>query len=363
MVAWAALRHIGDDPTQGESMSNSAAAPRALRAGRVVRRIAGRVARNPRAAAMVLVLFVASRSPGDASDRFCPDDFSVDHLVLPSAGAPGIDVAEFWMFRPEPASQGEDPSAGSGRLAGDAAAPDFAFVLLAGQNQDAREYLRADSGWWDVARRRGAGVVAVRFVSPDSILRAGGGYFDAGRGSGGLLVGALDRAGLGMARLALFGFSGGAHFVDSFALRYPDRVAAWCAYSARWWLGPEMAVRGARGSDSGARPLPPGIVACGERDEDRIQASLSHYQALRRLGHPVLWLRVAGAGHQLSGRIEAFARDFFDAALDAPSADPALADISTRQLLTENNRTSDPSLITQLPCKRLHSAWCSLHSP
>lgn len=344
-------------------MSNSAAAPRALRAGRVVRRIAGRVARNPRAAAMVLVLFVASRSPGDASDRICPDDFVGDHVVLSGAGISGIDSSEFWIYRPRQARQDDGAGSGPRRSAGDAVAPAVAFVLLSGQNQDAREYLRADSGWWDVARRRGAAVVAVRFVSPDSILRAGGGYFDAGRGSGGLLVGALDRAGLGMARLALFGFSGGAHFVDSFALRYPDRVAAWCAYSARWWLGPEMAVRGARGSDSGARPLPPGIVACGERDEDRIQASLSHYQALRRLGHPVLWLRVAGAGHQLSGRIETFARDFLEAALDAPSDDPALADISTRQLLTADHRVSDPSLITQMPCKRLHSAWCALHSP
>ena len=36
----------------------------------------------------------------------------------------------------------------------------------------------------------------------------------------------------------------------------PERVLAWCAYSASWWDEPQVA----------ARNFPPGIVACGEED-------------------------------------------------------------------------------------------------
>ncbi|HPA18502.1 MAG TPA: hypothetical protein PLU30_12200 [Verrucomicrobiae bacterium] len=204
-----------------------------------------------------------------------------------------------------------------------------------------------------MARRRGAALVAAHLTSPDDALRSGRGYFDASLGSGALLVEALNRAALPRARLVLFGFSGGAHFVDSFSRLCPERVAAWCAYSAGWWSLPAAP----RGS------TPPGIIACGERDESRIQASLRHYQRLRRLGYPVLWVRLAGASHQLSGRMEAFARDFFEAALDDRAADAAFADISTRRLVPASAGPMDPALITQLPCKRLYSAWCALHSP
>lgn len=342
-------------------MSNGGAAPCFSRAVKVVWGLSSLRARCLRAAGAGSLLLIASLSPADPAERFCRGDFTVDHLVLPTTGVSGIDRAEFWIFRPEHARQCEGEGVGSRRLARDAAPATVALVLLPGQNQDAREYLGVDSGWWEVARRRRAALVAVRFVSPDAILLAGGGYFDAGQGSGTLLIEALRRGGLGEARLALFGFSGGAHFVDSFALRYPDRVAAWCAYSARWWIEPETVHRQDGRAEAREGSLPPGIIACGERDEGRIQASLAHYQALRRVGHPVLWLRLAGAGHQLSARIEAFARDFFEAAMDG--TDPVLADISTRQLLTSNGRAADPSLVTQLPCKRLHSAWCTLHSP
>ncbi|MDD4017067.1 MAG: hypothetical protein PHV28_03895 [Kiritimatiellae bacterium] len=152
--------------------------------------------------------------------------------------------------------------------------------------------------------------------------------------------------------LLLYGFSGGAHFAARFAEWKPERVAAWCAYSAGWWDEPKT-------SDN----MPPGIVACGEAD-GRLGASLSYFKQGRAAGKPWLWIGVPGNGHSPDGRVEAFVRDYFSAVLDGMATGGVKTglwvDVETKTKASEEVLRFHPTGIGWLPDAGLFSAWQSL---
>jgi pimeloyl-ACP methyl ester carboxylesterase len=181
--------------------------------------------------------------------------------------------------------------------------PSAVLVLAPGCNGDGGA-MTADAAWQTFASEHALMLAGLSFASETAALHDGTGYYYAAKGSGRCLLDALDRLTGKPLPVLLYGFSGGAHFAARFAEWRPERVAAWCAYSAGWWDEPLPSAI-----------TPPGIVACGEED-GRLGASLSYFKQGRAVGRPWLWIGVPGNGHVQDGRVAAFARNYFAAVLD-----------------------------------------------
>lgn len=222
------------------------------------------------------------------------------------------------------------------------------LILCPGQNGDGGEFL-ADAEWSEFCRRNRLALVVPHFVSPDEDLKSGRGYFVAERGSGKMLVGALEEAGLGGLPLMIFGFSGGAHFAMSFAAFAPDRVAAFCAYSFAWWSPPP------------AELICPALIACGQFDGLRYGSSFAYFQAGRRLGKPWTWASVAEQDHAPDEELEGFVREYFQSILGQSPRDWATVDnvLGTRVEPTIGNRL----MTSALPCESLVALWRKIHHP
>lgn len=229
--------------------------------------------------------------------------------------------------------------------------PAAVLVLAPGCNGNGKA-LVASHVWQAFAQERNLALVGFSFVSESDDLHNGRGYYYADNGSGRLLLDALDRLFGTKQRIMLYGFSGGAHFVSRFAEWKPERVAAWCSYSAGWWDEPKP-----------SEVMPPGIVACGEEDE-RLGASLSYFKQGRAAGKPWLWIGVLGNGHSPEGRVEAFVRDYFSAVLDGMAAGGGQTglwvDVETGTIADEKIRKIHPTGTGWLPDAGLFSAWQSL---
>lgn len=196
-------------------------------------------------------------------------------------------------------------------------------------------------------------LVGLSFASETTALHGETGYYYAGKGSGKLLLDALDRLTGKPLPVLLYGFSGGAHFTARFVEWKPERVAAWCAYSAAWWDVPAPSIC-----------QPPGIVACGEVD-GRLGASLFYFKAGRAVGRPWLWVGVPESGHVQDSRVEAFARDYFVAIIGMekrPSNEPqgGWVDIEDKTVATETPPFDQPTTTGWLPDMRLFQKWKAL---
>ena len=181
--------------------------------------------------------------------------------------------------------------------------PVATLVLAPGSNGDG-EGMTTDAHWIRFAENKRLMLVGLAFASSTDALHDGTGYYYASKGSGKLLLDALDRLTGKPLPVLLYGFSGGAHFTARFAEWKPERVTAWCAYSAGWWDTPVP---------SSSHPF--GIIACGESD-GRLGASLFYFKAGRAVGRPWLWVGVPGSAHVQDARVAAFARDAFAVVLD-----------------------------------------------
>ena len=154
--------------------------------------------------------------------------------------------------------------------------------------------------------------------------------------------------------ILLYGFSGGAHFTARFVEWKPERVIAWCAYSAGWWDEPVP-----------SSIMPPGIVACGESDE-RLGASLIYFKQGRATGKPWLWIGVPNNGHSPDRRIESFVRDYFVAILEnSEKPDPMRTglwvDVDKRSAAEMYVIRQYPSITGWLPDAKLLDIWQSLN--
>lgn len=233
--------------------------------------------------------------------------------------------------------------------------PTAVLVLAPGCNGNGAG-LVADPVWQSFARQNHLGLVGIAFASEPQDLHNGKGYYYAGNGSGTLLLQGLNTIFGRELPVLLYGFSGGAHFVSRFVEWKPERIVAWCAYSAGWWDEPKP-----------AGIVPPGIVACGESDE-RLGASLIYFKQGRAAGKPWLWIGLPHGGHSPDTRIEAFTRDYFAVILESRK-NAGLAklgiwiDIDQRVAADNNMAERYPTVTAWLPDAALLANWRSLNEP
>lgn len=217
-------------------------------------------------------------------------------------------------------------------------------VLCPGLNGNGESFLRRDE-WRQFARSHNLGLVALSFASPNEFLNEKGrGYYYASKGSGQVLLDGIRKIYGSDLPVLLYGFSAGAHFTSRFAEWKPERVLAWCAYSAAWWDIPKEAAVN-----------PPGIVACGN-DDFRKKASFAYFKQGRSAGKPWLWINISKMGHSMAPQLETFARHYFSAVIDA-SLHPDSSD-GGLWIDVDNKKSQDsPPLTGWLPDKKLFDEW------
>lgn len=88
----------------------------------------------------------------------------------------------------------------------------------------------------DFAKRNNLGVIALNYSSSEEDLYQNRkGYYRLEQGSRQVLLNEIKRVYGKDLSIVLYGFSGGAQFVSRFVDWCPDRIIAWCAYSAQFW--------------------------------------------------------------------------------------------------------------------------------
>lgn len=181
------------------------------------------------------------------------------------------------------------------------------ILLCPGQNGDGRAWFD-QPGWHALAEAGGAKLEGLNYRSPENELtpESRKGYYYPESGSHGRLIREMSKKHGADFRLALFGYSGGAHFAHRFVHAYPERVAVWCAYSAGWWdepPTPKLKSGNEKGKNVSDYFFPPGLILCGA-DDPRRAASADYFLACRRNGLPVCWAEIPNSGHEVtdSGR-------------------------------------------------------------
>jgi len=240
---------------------------------------------------------------------------------------PGLDVAEVSFYQPH-----DEPRA--------------ILVLCPGENGNGRELIKR-AEWRSFAEKEHLLLVGIHFESPHDLLFLGKGYFYAEQGSGNLLLKAIDNVCKKTLPILMYGSSGGAHFVSSFANWHSERVIAWCAYSAGWWEPPHTNVT-----------TNCGIIACGEADGVRYDASLAYFRQGRALGKHWTWVSLMDAGHEWSPALEAFSRFYFAAVVNQ-QAKGIWYDVMKKTSC--NGYPAHPTLAVWLPNADVAKVWCSLH--
>jgi len=228
--------------------------------------------------------------------------------------------------------------------------PIACLVMCPGVNGNGEYYLshkdlQAFADHYQVA------LIGLSFASDESTLHDFKGYYCASLGSGKLLLDAIDQHVSNGVPLLLYGFSGGAHFVSTFQESYPQRVMAWCAYTAFWWEEPKANTF-----------TPPGIVACGKLDLARYASSFEYFQQGRRLGKPWCWLSLSNTDHAENDELIRFMEAYFGSILDKKLDAGGWFDINTKQKLTGDTLQQSDN-VAWLPDNRVGDLWSSLHKP
>lgn len=228
--------------------------------------------------------------------------------------------------------------------------PAGTLILCPGNNGNGEEM--ADGFQWrSFAQKQNLNLVGLSFASSDE--SPGEGYFKAETGSGNVLLEELSHAfGSEQSPLLLYGFSRGAQFVYSFAQWKPDRVLAWCAYSATEWQTP------ARNTSE-----PRGIIACGDEDEPNYSSAAFQFLKGRSMEEPWTWVSLARVGHSRSAALEAFARAYFASVLLNPGAKGIWLDVDTKSPATTDDIQEHPALAAWLPDENVAGLWKRLHQP
>lgn len=228
--------------------------------------------------------------------------------------------------------------------------PKAVLVLSPGCNGSGEGLVRS-SVWQEFAKQHDLGLVGLSFASPKEAIHDGTGYYYASKEAGTKLLEGIHQIYGKDLPLLLYGFSGGAHFTSAFEEWKPNRVVAWCAYSAEWWNTPQ------RNASN-----PAGIVACGENDP-RLGASLIYFKQGRAAGKPWLWICIPETGHSASSQLDSFVRNYFSAILDVGEQRPTSVDIDQNKVATTEEVAKFPSLTGWLPSSKLFEAWSHFHEP
>jgi hypothetical protein len=222
------------------------------------------------------------------------------------------------------------------------------LVLCPGHNGNGEELL-ADPRWLTFAKNEKLNLVGLSFASDNNKP----GYFEVASGSGQLLLRGLKHAfGAAQPPLLIYGFSRGAQFAYSFSSWQPDRVLAWCAYSATDW---EIPIATAN--------EPKGIIACGDEDESNYSFSVLQFLKGRALGKPWTWISLAHTGHVLSPPLDELVRTYFKSVLDHPKDKGLWLDVDTKVEVSTTVLQEQPSLACWLPNADTAQAWKTLHQP
>ena len=233
--------------------------------------------------------------------------------------------------------------------------PKAVLVLCPGCNGNG-EGLVNNPTWQEFAKKQNLVLVGLSFASEMEDIHNGKGYYYVSNGSGKILLDGIKKVFGHDLPILIYGFSGGAHFTSRFVEWKPERVLAWCAYSAGWWDEPKPSVI-----------MPPGIIACGENDE-RLGASLIYFKQGRAVGKPWLWIGIPDNGHSPDKRVESFIRDYFEVILkNNDRLDPVKTglwvDIDKRDPAEVNIIRQYPSITGWLPDSGLLDIWRSLNEP
>jgi hypothetical protein len=236
--------------------------------------------------------------------------------------------------------------------------PRAALVLCPGANATG-ENLVLSPFWQEFATEHQLALVGLSFASPkDAIHERRGYYYYASKGSGEVLLEGIRRIYGRDLPLILYGFSGGAQFASRFEEWMPEKVIAWCAYSAGWW---DLPSRNAVAAPSGFL-RPPGIVACGE-DDPRYGASMIYFKQGRAAGKPWLWISLAHTAHSASSVLDDFVAKYFAAVLSWHDQKSLWVDIDLKKVISSEEAASVPSQAGWLPSDALLEAWSKIHDP
>jgi len=229
--------------------------------------------------------------------------------------------------------------------------PEAALVLCPGCNGSGEELVRQHV-WQEFAKKHKLGLVGLSFASDTSLLTNGRGYYHASQGSGDLLLDGIRKIYGKEVPLILYGFSGGAHFTARFVEWKPERVTAWCAYSAAWWDEPRK-----------KSFTPPGIIACGDYDAERYGESLIYFKRGRALGKPWLWISLPRTEHSFSQQLEDFVRKYFAAVLNEKPLEGQWVDVDFKKSVSSGEADRNRSVTGWLPDERLDEDWRKIHDP
>jgi len=224
------------------------------------------------------------------------------------------------------------------------------LVLCPGCNGNGQD-LVDNPKWLNYAKNERLNLVGLSFASGDDAQDHG--YFKVSSGSGQMLLDGLKQAfGETQTPLLIYGFSRGAQFTYSFTKWKPDRVIAWCAYSATEWEVPEKSPN-----------EPKGIIACGDEDETNYSFSMLQFLKGRSMGEPWTWVSLAHTGHQWSPLLEDFIRAYFTSVLTNPLNKGLWLDVDTKKPLEPDDLKEHPTLAAWLPDENAARAWEEVHQP
>lgn len=232
------------------------------------------------------------------------------------------------------------------------------LVLAPGMNTDGAFFLK-ELPWMAFAKRNNLGVIALNYSSSaEDLFDNRKGYFYPEHGSGKALLDEIRRVYGKDLPIILYGFSGGAHFVSRFVDWCPDRIIAWCAYSAQFWDYPPKGTKLTK-----AR----GIVACGDKDGLRWQPTFAFYYQGRKDKRPWIWVSISNTAHNRSAKFENFVRQFFGEELAIWRGDKK----PDKDIYFDISNTSNELLLiseqTELQCpfrsKELLESWKKIQAP
>jgi len=235
------------------------------------------------------------------------------------------------------------------------------LVLAPGINSDGAFFL-SESEWCNFSKNNQLGLIALNYRSDESEIESGVSkwYYQPDSGSGQALLDDIKRIYGRDLPILIYGFSGGAQFASRLVDWCPDRIIAWCAYSAQFWDYSECTktVTKARG-----------IVACGEGDNLRWQPSFSFYYKGRSNNRPWMWISLPNTGHARNMKLENFVRNFFQEELaiydGTKKAEKDIwSDISNRKYETTIPLPKEKSAL-QCPIrtKELFEEWKEIQTP
>lgn len=228
--------------------------------------------------------------------------------------------------------------------------PRGVLVLSPGANGSGESYLRS-ADWIQFAKEHDLGIVGLSFASNGEDLHNGKGYYYAGNGSGKTLLEGIRQIYGRELPLVLYGFSGGAHFSGRFAEWAPEKVLAWCAYSAGWWEEPKV-----------AKVATIGLIACGDEDP-RYGACLMYFKQGRAAGRNWCWLSVPRNGHSPDPAAIRVIRRYLSLCLSSSSREGIYVDVDLETETSAGEAVKMPSLTAWLPDRGLFDLWREVHRP